>query len=260
MISIFYTGDRRHNAEIMRENHEPVIQELATLDSVEVSWFTKDYADRGHCPFDEGGDDRIMKRGKQGDHWITNYRRGQGGAVQVWDFLTSAERVTGDIVIKFRTDVWFTDSARNVLIQHVRDIIKDNVDVIYFGSDLVNDNQGKEHEVYEVTAHDPARLQDFVIAARRTSLNTAQRATDRMLAMPPRKIRSGNKTFRYILGDFARARGVLCHLWLIRKSYDSQPTDRDVCRDYIDSYMSRTRLEENHLLDAAWDWWTTYQC
>jgi hypothetical protein len=247
MISVFYTGDRRHSPDIMRENHDVMIQKLATLAPVEVAWYTKDFISRGECPFDEGGDD-------------VSLRRGQGGAVQVWDFLTGAERLTGDIVIRFRTDLWFTQSAQNVILDHVRDIIKDNVDVVYFGSDLVNDNQGKENESYEINRFDPPRIQDFCIAARRNRLASAQEVTDRMLAMPPKKIRSGNKVFKYILGDFARARGVMCHLWLIRKFYTNMPTDRDVCRDYIASYIERTRPEVNMLLDPAWEWWATYQC
>lgn len=262
MISVFYTGDRRHNPDVMRANHDAMIQRLASLDLVEVAWFTKDFSERGECPFDEGGDDMIMKRdvndGRPG--LVPNYRRGQGGAVQVWDFLTGAERLGGDIVIKFRTDLWFTESAQTVIVDHVRDIMKDNVDVLYFGSDLVNGNQGKENESYHVNASDPPRIQDFCIAARRSSLASAQDVTDRMLAMPPKKIRSGNKVFKYILGDFARARGVMCHLWLIRKFYDAMPTDRDVCRDYIASYIERTRPEVNVLLDPAWEWWSTYQC
>jgi hypothetical protein len=246
MISIFYTGDRRHNPEIMRVNHDAMIQRLALIDTVEVSWFTKDFADRGECPFDEGGDD-------------VSLRRGQGGAVQVWDFIKGAERLDGDVVIKFRTDLWFTASAREVIAEHVERITKGEVDVVYFGSDLVNGNQGKEHGVYDITAKEPARIQDFVIAAKKQSLAPAQRVIDRMLMMPPRKIRSGNKVFRYILGDGCRARGVICHLWLIRKFYDTVPTDRDVCRDYIASYMERTRPEVNELLDPAWEWWITYQ-
>lgn len=262
MISVFYTGDRRHNPDVMRDNHDGMIQKLATLAPVEVAWFTKDFADRGDCPFDEGGDDMIMKRDAENGRpaMIPNYRRGQGGAIQVWDFLNGAERLTGDIVIKFRTDLWFTESVQAVIIDHVRDIIKDNIDVVYFGSDLTNNNQGKEHETYQVNHYDPPRIQDFCIAARRSCLADAQQVTDRMLAMPPKKVRSGNKVFKYILGDFARARGVLCHLWLIRKFYDTMPTDRDVCRDYIASYQDRTRPEVNALLDPAWQWWADYQC
>lgn len=247
MISIFYTGDRRHNFDVMRQNHAGMIQKLSTLDAVEVSWFTKDYEGRGVCPFNEGGAD---------DH----LRRGQGGAVQVWDFMTSADRVEGDVVIKFRTDVWFTDSAQQVIMQHVRDILDDQTDIVYFGSDLVNDNQGQEHEVYAITPHDPARIQDFIIAARRSSLASTSAVIDRMLAMPPKKVRSGNKTFRYLLGPESRARGVRCHLWLIRRHYADAPSDRQVCHDYIMSYMDQSKVKDNSVLDPAWAWWENYQC
>lgn len=245
MISIFYTGDRRHNFDVMRENHANMIQQLSTLDTVEVSWFTKDYAQRGVCPFNEGGAD---------DH----LRRGQGGAVQVWDFMSSADRVQGDVVIKFRTDIWFTESSRQVIMQHVQDILQGRMDIVFFGSDLVNDNQGQEHTVYDITPHDPARIQDFIIAARRSSLADSQQVIDRMLAMPPKKVRSGNKTFRYILGTNCRAQGVRCHLWLIRRYYASTPTDQQVCHDYIMSYMDQSKVKDNSVLDPAWAWWSTY--
>lgn len=247
MISVFYTGDRRHNPDIMRENHDRILQQLAALAPVEVTWYTKDFSLRGDCPFDEGGAD-------------VSLRRGQGGAVQVWDFITGFERLTGDIRIRFRTDLWFTDSACAVIVDHVRDIMKGNTDVVYFGSDLVNGNHGKENESYEITRHEPSRIQDFIVAARSGTLRSGQEVIDSMLAMPPKKVRSGNKVFRNILREDSRARGVMCHVWLIRKWYETHPTDRDVCRDYIRSYMDQAKNGLSDVLDPAWAWWSTYQC
>jgi hypothetical protein len=247
MISVFYTGDRRHNPVIMRDNHDRILQALSRLAPVEVAWFTKDFAHRGQCPFDEGGADMHL-------------RRGQGGAVQVWDFITGVERLTGDIRIKFRTDLWFTDSACAVIVDHVRDIMKGHIDVVYFGSDLINQNHGKENESYEITRHDPARIQDFIVAVRPGALKHSQDVISSMLDMAPKKVRSGNKVFRNILREDARARGVMCHVWLIRKWYESRPTDRDVCLDYIRSYMDQAKNEFLDVLDPAWAWWATYQC
>jgi hypothetical protein len=245
MISVFYTGDRRHNEKIMEQNHFRFLKQIATIDHVDVKFYTKDFAERGVCPFDEGGDD-------------TRLRRGQGGAVQVWDFVTSVDRSPGEIVIKLRTDVWFTDSSIRVITQHLQDIVNNRSDIVFFGSDLVNDNQGKEHEVIPIANGDPPRIQDFVVIARKSSLEPSYKVIEDLLNISPKKRRSGNKTFRDIVSSTAKASTVLCHLWLIRRWYDTMPTDHVVCGDYIQSYIEDGKNVDD-ILQPALDWWSTYK-
>lgn len=242
MIGVFYIGDQRHNLDLAQNNHQPLIDGLQKLGHTQVYDFTKGYPGRGTCPFDEGGED-------------THLQRGASGAVQVWDFATSVDRITEDIVIKMRTDVWLTESSIQVILAHVRDIIKGNKDIVFFGCDVVNDNQGIEHQSIEVTRTDPARIQDFVIAARRSCLPSTQKLIDDLIPTVTSKRVSGNKTFRALVTSGTRAWTVLCHIWLIRKTYHWCPTDSEVFRDFLQAYIKRTNQE---MFEPALAWWREY--
>lgn len=242
MIGVFYIGDQRHNPTVAQSNHQPLIDGLRKLDTTNVYDFTKGYPGRGQCPFDEGGED-------------TQLQRGASGAVQVWDFATSVDRITEDVVIKMRTDVWLTESSTQVILAHVRDIIKGNKDLVFFGCDVVNNNQGIEHQAIEITRTDPPRIQDFIIAARRSCLPSTQKLIDDLMPTASAKRVSGNKTFRALVTPESRAFTVLCHLYLIRKTYYWTPTDSEVYRDFIQAYIKRANQE---LLEPAVIWWKQY--
>lgn len=244
MISIFYTGDRRHNAKVAEQNHARLFDEIRRLDDVQIDFYTKDFAGRGVCPFDEGGAD-------------VRLRRGEGGAVQVWDFVTGVDRSVGDIVIRMRTDTWFTESSIAVIIEHVKKIIAGERDIAFFGSDLVNDNQGQEHRAIEIANGDPPRIQDFLIIARRDRLTPSDKVIQHLLDINPRKRRSGNKSFRDIVPANVSACTVLCHIWLIRQWYDQYPTNHQVCHDYIYSYVDDGKNVDD-ILQPALDWLETY--
>ena len=242
MIGVFYIGDKRHNLDIAQANHQPLLDGLRQLSTTNVYDFTKGYKGRGVCPFDEGGED-------------TQLQRGASGAVQVWDFTTSVDRITEDIVIKMRTDVWLTESSTKIILAHVRDILKGNKDIVFFGSDVVNDNQGIEHQATEITRTDPARIQDFIIAANRSCLPTTQKLIEDLIPTVNTKRVSGNKTFRALVTPGTRAYTVLCHMWLIRKTYHWMPTDGEVYKDFIQAYIKRANQE---LFEPAVDWWKNY--
>ena len=235
-LAIFYTGDVRHNQEIAAINHKNLIARLTEICEVSVYRFTRDDPLRGHCPYDEVD---------QGD---TRYRRGQGGAIQVWDFMRGVERTSEDIVIRLRTDLWFTKSSIDVLCDELKEIIAGNTDIAYFGSDWVNESAGELNKKLPFYVDHDAVIQDFVIMARRDKLKTFDDVMSHMNQVVPNKRRSGNKTFRYIIPidpgvpGFREQRAVvyriLCQIWLIRRDYISMPVDDDVCRDYIQSYIA----------------------
>ena len=53
-LAVFYTGDKRHNLKIVKQNHQRLFDCLNEIVDVNVYWFTKDDPDRGVCPFEEG--------------------------------------------------------------------------------------------------------------------------------------------------------------------------------------------------------------
>ena len=227
-ISMCYIGDVRYNEAVMLKNHLPLVMELQKICEVETLNFTKTSGMRGNNPYDHGEPD-------------IKYRRGEGGAVQLWDFLHAIENSTGDIVIKMRTDIWFEESAINIVVDAVKRMIADEMDVAYLGSDWLNGHHGQQFEVEEMTTATKL-TPDFCIIARRDKIRPIQDIKDRIERTPPQKRRSGNKTFCWLVRDkenvVARAKMVFCRLWLIRKSYDDYiPEDWEVVRDYLQSYI-----------------------
>lgn len=265
-IGIFYTGDVRHNQDIATQNHQKLFDRLQELVSVHVYRFTRDDPKRGICPYDP----------PQGDPNDVVYRRGQGGAVQVWDFLRGVQRTTEEIILRIRTDVWFTDTSIDLIYFELNEMIHNRSGIAYFGSDWVNKVAGTVNERLEVHIDVDAVIQDFVILARRDKLKSFDDTIEDLNKVVPNKRRSGNKTFRYIIPiengvpgfrkQLATVHRVLCQIWLIRKTYTEYPDDMEVCKDYIQSYIvddkakaGKKNLIDPHPMTDAVNWWRAQQ-
>ena len=110
MIDIVYTGDLRSTKSVCEQNHKMFFDELDKVAKYRVHDFTvpnladiisspgeKDFTP---CPFDRGGKD---------EYWIKDkLRRGQGGGVQVWQFMNAVKLTKNPYVIRMRPDLWFT--------------------------------------------------------------------------------------------------------------------------------------------------------
>lgn len=267
MIAVFYTGDVRHNQDIAVANHKLLIDCLNGLAPVNVYRFTRDDPDRGECPYDPPLDI---------DDPDVVYRRGQGGAVQVWDFMRSVQRTQEPIVIRLRTDLWFTASSIAVMVNEVQALVNNEYGIAYFGSDWVNDTIGEENLKLAVDINYDPHVQDFVVAARRDSLKSFESVMAKMDQVIPNKRRSGNKTFRYIVPNAqvgedrweqtVKTYRILCQIYLIRQDYIKYPDDMLVCRDYIQSYIVDDKIKSvkknlmlPHLMQDAVNWWRQQQ-
>ena len=262
MIAVFYTGDVRHNQEIARANHQRFFDALGGIAPYQRYDFTRLDPDRGQCPYDPPADQEDPDN---------VYRRGFGGAVQVWDFMRGVERTEQPLVVRLRTDLWFTDSSIKIICDEIKSLIENEVDVSYFGSDWINENAGAVNKKLAVNWHLDPHVQDFVIAARRDGIRNFESVLDHINDLNPNKRRSGNKLFRYILNmdgeqQISRANRILCQLWLVRQNYNDYPTDNIVVRDYIQSYIvddkakaGKKNLIIPHPMQAAVDWWRRCQ-
>lgn len=267
MIAVFYTGDVRHNQDIAAANHTLLINRLRELGEVNVYRFTRDDPERGQCPYDPPADI---------DDPDIVYRRGQGGAVQVWDFIRGVQRTQEPIVIRLRTDLWFTNTSVEVIVNEVQALINNEYGIAYFGSDWVNDTIGAENLKLHVNINHDPHVQDFVVAARRDSLKSFDDVAAHMDAVNPNKRRSGNKTFRFIVPNQEVGKNVweqtvktyriLCQIYLIRQDYNEYPNDMLVCRDYIQSYIvddkakaGKKNLVVPHPMQDAVNWWRQCQ-
>ena len=258
-ISMCYTGDIRGNHAVMAKNHLPLIVELQKLCEVETLDFTKGSKLRGKNPYDHNEPD-------------IKYRRGEGGAVQLWDFVHAIGNCDGDIVIKMRTDIWFEPMTIGIVVETVKRIINDQLDAAYMGSDWLNGHHGQICEIEEMTAATKL-TPDFCIIARRDKIRNLDNIRQQIAETKPQKRRSGNKTFRWLMTEGREMTGrvsmIFCRIWLIRKSYDDHiPEDWEVVRDYIQSYLVTKEggMEKKNFVDKdgnpvdnpmqiAVDWW-----
>lgn len=263
MLAIFYTGDVRHNQDIRIQNHQELFDRIGQLIPYKVYSFTRNDPGRGQCPYDppptQADPDNV-------------YRRGQGGAVQVWDFMRGVERTQEPYILRLRTDIWFNKSSIDAVVKEIELMLENKSDIAYFGSDWVNQTAGVDYQRLPVNIdHDPV-VQDFVILAKRNQLKTFDSVIDDLNKLNPNKRRSGNKTFRYIVptdqlypgmrNQLAIVHRILCRMWLIRQDYTSYPEDVIVCRDYIQSYiaddkakMGKKNLAVPHPMQDAVNWW-----
>lgn len=263
MLAIFYTGDVRHNTGLTYKNHKKLFEKIKRITQFNVYYFTRNDPDRGICPYDPPAEQNDPDN---------VYRRGQGGAVQLWDFLRGVQRTTEPYVLRLRTDVWLTESAMTGICNEIKNMIDGNGDIFYFGSDWINENAGIVYEKSPILIDSDKTIQDFIILAKRDKITSFDECIESINKVVPNKRRSGNKMFRYLIPltseriQLANPFRVLCQVWLVRKTYTEYPSDNEVCKDYIQSYIvddkakaGKKNLIVPHPMQAATDWWRSQQ-
>jgi hypothetical protein len=115
-----------------------------------------------------------------------------------------------------------------------------------------------------------------MILASRDKLVPFNRCIENVNKVAPNKRRSGNKMFRYIILldegsaipriQYSTPFRILCQIWLVRKTYTEYPTDDEVCKDYIQSYiaddkakMGKKNYIHPHPMQDAVNWWRAQQ-
>ena len=92
-------------------------------------------------------------------------------------------------VIRLRNDNWFTESSIKVIVKELKEIINGKHDISYFGSNWLEGNMGTEYEVMTKIKG----VEDFVIAAKRDSLNSYDEVMAKLKSIGVNHLRSGNK-------------------------------------------------------------------
>jgi|TARA_B110000503_G_scaffold29559_1_gene47489 hypothetical protein len=215
-IAIIFMGLKRF-ASTTKPNHKKVVDILEQKYNIALYNFYRTDA-ISECPFAEPG------------------------KIQVYEFLTLVDKVQEDIVIKIRSDLYFTDNAIDVLCQEIDNVVSNENDVAYLGIDFLNDyNQTYKRE----NTKDVSKTTDFVIVARKSSLANTN---DVLENMKPVKGKSGNKTFLMILDTNTRAVKVSCQMYLVRKdykSYDNWQIYYDWCTEYKKSEQAQNWVKNN---------------
>ena len=196
-----------------------------------------------NCPFVRGGNDA---------YWHPdNLRRGQGGGVQVWQYINAVRLTKNPYIIRMRNDLWFTKSSIDVIMSELNKILNGENDVTYLGSNWLDGEMGAEYEVRKKFKV----VEDFMIIAKRDKLLSYDDTIKELNLLRPNDLRSGNKCFKIITKD--RKRKVLCRMFLTRQTYKDYPTDKQVCYDYLLSYCnSRDGVDK---MKPALDWLESFE-
>ena len=164
------------------------------------------------------------------------------GGIQVWDFLQAVKQVEEDIIIKLRTDLWFTNNSMTVVLSELDEIVNGNNDVAFMGIDFTN-HYDKLHE--RIDADTTKKVTDFAVIAKRSVLDNEESIITRLNGP---KHKSGNVMFKYILAPDARAVSVSCQMYLLRKDYhtpDNWQIYSDWTREYYKSEASQQWVANN---------------
>jgi len=217
-IGIAYIGERRFY-QTSQSNHEELFNLLRTKYELTIYDFAKG---------------ERLNMGEFTDRFRSNSSDAAcpyntSGAIQLWDFVQANKQVTEDIIIKIRTDIWFTKNSMQVVLKELDEIIDGNTDVSFMGLDFLNccDKLYARAEAVE------KKVPDFLIISRKSMLASTEIVLAKVNA--PSKQKSGNVMFKYILGEGARAVKVSCQMYLIRHEY-AEPNNWQIYSDWTSQY------------------------
>jgi len=217
-IGIAYIGERRFY-QTSKANHEELFNLLRTKYELTIYDFAKG---------------ERLNMGEFTDRFRSNSSDAAcpyntSGAIQLWDFVQANKQVTEDIIIKIRTDIWFTKNSMQVVLKELDEIIDGNTDVSFMGLDFLNccDKLYARAEAVE------KKVPDFLIISRKSMLASTEIVLAKVNA--PSKQKSGNVMFKYILGEGARAVKVSCQMYLIRHEY-AEPNNWQIYSDWTSQY------------------------
>jgi len=224
-IALFYIGQKRY-VEMGEKNHKKLISELEKIALVTIYNFTRDLDQPSASPWP------------------------QGGAIQVFEFLESIEKIEEDIVIKLRTDLWFTNSAIFALVEEVRLVCENKQDATFMTCNL-RDYLGHTYTKDPIDLHPIPG--DFVVLVNKKILRNKEEIYKSIDNLSPKKREGGNKPFGAIIKDRQQTYNVHSQIYLIRKHLDDPFDPWQVGYDYISTEVSKF----GHKMPDAMPWYLT---
>lgn len=214
-ISIIYTGLPRFPGET-KNNHAQMIDRIRRRAPTEVQMYTSNLVSQ-----------------------TNNLWAEVSGGTQVWQFMNAVDQAPGTIIIKFRTDLWFTPAAMDAVMIELDEILEGKQDAAFMGSNWA-DYLGHDHT--RLNSDDCATVQDFVVMARRSSLRSSSDVYTDLARVGMSKLQCGTKVFKSILQPGSDATNAQCQIWLCRKPYVHEPSHYQVGLDYILSYPKQWKM------------------
>jgi hypothetical protein len=220
-VALFYIGQVRFD-QLGKENHKKLIDILSEVYDLKIYDFTLPNIDRTNCTFEDSG------------------------RIQVYDFYTALDQIEEDIVIKFRTDIWLTDSVIDPILRELNLIVSGDQDLSYMGMALISgNNEFDSAEYYSYSYRKTGKILDWIIIANRCKLTKKEDAFIHITEGKYIKTAGGgNHTYRVLKTPETNTVIVCCQIYLIRKEYDSYPTDVQVGIDMIELTLPNPKTLE----------------
>ena len=158
------------------------------------------------------------------------------------------ENIKENIIIKFRSDLWFTDEAINAIVTEVKLVYDGEQDASFIGcnwKDYIGHTYTKEH------VNEKPWVQDFVIVVDKNTLKDKKEIYQNIESSKPSKRACGTKLFRSLLTTQDRAYNVMSQVYLIRKQLEGNFDPWQVGHDYIFEDMKRF----GHKMPDAMPWY-----
>jgi hypothetical protein len=218
-IGLLLIGLKRY-ANTTRTNHEKLFSILEKRYGVKIYDYYRETEDPT-CPFNNSGQ------------------------IQVFDFLKGMKNINEQVLVKIRSDVYFTNSSIDVLIQEIENVISGESDIVYLGIDFKY-HYDSVHRREDARITHNNKVTDFVIIARKNKVANENSVMDLIRIYP--QITSGNQTFLFIMSNFAIAKKVSCQMYLVRKDYfylDNWQIYYDWCMQYKNSEKAQEWVKRN---------------
>jgi hypothetical protein len=213
MIGIVYIGQPRFK-ESTKLNHQLLFDRLSEVYKIKIYDLSTDM--RSGCRFNP---EVLESRGN----------------LQLWDFADCIDKVDEDIIIKIRTDLWFTPSSIETIFLELENIVKENQDVSFLGHNFKKTYAEKYLKYSNIKQTDNVR--DLVIIFNKLSIRDPKEIF--RLNEKFGFVRSGNKIHGQILKDTTRAANVFCQLYLVRENLPKNIDPWTVCYKFIASWNQK---------------------
>ena len=218
-IAFVYTGEKRFE-KIGRENHKKLFNTLSEFTSFNI--IDKCKKDRNNDEFELSGPN------------------------QVWDFYKSIEDVKEDIIVKIRTDIWFTPSSIPHVVNEILATKNNKQSFSLIGSELFN-HYNVEYESYDlpdirkpVIKH--VKTADFICIVNKNNLRDKEEVYKELKT---EKSKSGNRLWQRIrktTGKYSFGQ-----IYLLRDNFRKENlNDNYIAYEFSKKYGKKTKVATNY--------------
>ena len=216
-IAFVYTGERRFE-KIGKDNHRFLYQALSEHTSFKI--IDKCKSNRNNDVFQISGPN------------------------QIWVFYKAIEVVKEDIIIKLRTDIWFTKSSIPYIISEILKFKNNKGNFCLLGSELYN-HYNKEWETYQlpdirIPAKSHVKTGDFILITKKNELKPKEEI---FKWLKTERSKSGNRiwqTIRKTTGEYSFGQ-----IYLLRDNFSPENlTDNYVALQFAKGYGPKAKVAQ----------------